>query len=186
MLLFTSFNTAQSLAGQVLSDNNFGNLGFYSLSVLYLVFGFSCFVSLPIVKYLGPKKCLIFGALCYTFYVSTFILPAFKTQNPTSTSVLLEKQFIVPVILIAAAINGFGASILWVAEGHYLSNCANDNNKGQFNSIFWSFLTTSAIIGNLMAAFVISSVKQSTFYIVMTTICFASSLFFLLLKQPIP
>lgn len=126
LLLFTSFNTAQSLAGQVLSDNNFGNLGFYSLSVLYLVFGFSCFVSLPIVKHLGQKKCLIIGALCYTFYVSTFILPAFKTQNPASDSLFLRKQFIVPVILFAAAINGFGASILWVAEGDYLSNCAND------------------------------------------------------------
>lgn len=63
----------------MLSDNNFGNLGFYSLSVLYLVFGFSCFVSLPVVKKLGARTCLVIGALCYTFYVSTFILPAFKT-----------------------------------------------------------------------------------------------------------
>lgn len=82
MLLFTSFNTAQSLAGQVLSDNDFGNLGFYSLAVLYMVFGCSCFVSLPIVKKLGTKCCLVLGALCYTFYVSTFILPAFKYEDP--------------------------------------------------------------------------------------------------------
>lgn len=81
---------------------------------------------MPIVKYLGPKKCLIVGALCYTLYVSTFILAAYKAENPASSSVLLSKSFIVPAILIAAAINGFGASILWVAEGHYLSNCAND------------------------------------------------------------
>jgi predicted MFS family arabinose efflux permease len=37
-----------------------------------------------------------------------------------------------------------------------------------------------------MAAFVIASVKQSTFYLVMTSICLASSLFFLFLSKPQP
>jgi MFS family permease len=61
--------------------------------------------------------------------------------------------------LIAAAVNGFGAAILWVAQGEYISTCANDKNKGQYNSIFWSLLMLSSIIGNLMAAYVIVSVK---------------------------
>jgi len=43
----------------------------------------------------------------------------------------------------------------------------------------------SGVIGNLMAAYVISSVKQSTFYLVMTTLCVLSSLFFLLLRVPL-
>ena len=38
MLLFTAYDTAQSLAAQVLEDNNFGRLGFYSLALLYCVF----------------------------------------------------------------------------------------------------------------------------------------------------
>ena len=37
-----------------------------------------------------------------------------------------------------------------------------------------------------MGAFVVANVKQSTFYTVMTEFCIISSLFFLLLKQPIP
>ncbi len=44
----------------------------------------------------------------------------------------------------------------------------------------------SGVIGNLMGAFVVANVKQSTFYTVMTAFCIISSLFFLLLKQPIP
>jgi len=36
-----------------------------------------------------------------------------------------------------------------------------------------------------MAAYVISSVKQSTFYIVMTSLCLLASLFFLLLRVPL-
>lgn len=60
---------------------------------------------------------LVFGAFCYTFYVASFVLPAFKTQLPDSKSWLLNQNFIRALILVAAAINGFGASILWVAQG---------------------------------------------------------------------
>ena len=169
-----------------MEDNNFGDLGFYSLSLLYLVFGFACFVSLPIVKALGSRASLVLGALCYTVYVASFILPAFRTQNPESTRLALNRKFIITVILVAAMINGFGASILWVAQGQYISMCANDKNKGYFNSVFWSLVMCAGIFGNLMAAFVIANVEQSTFYCVMTVFCIASSLFFLFLRKPVP
>ena len=129
---------------------------------------------------------LVIGAFCYTFYVASFVLPAFKTQLPDSQSWLLNQNFIRSLILVAAAINGFGAAILWVAQGQYISMCANEKNKGEYNSIFWALFMCSAVIGNLMGAFVVANVKQSTFYIVLTAFCIASSLFFLLLKQPIP
>jgi len=121
LFLFTSFNVSQTLAATVLADNNFGNLGFYSLSVLYCCFGMFSFFSLPIVKKLGPKYCLVIGSLCYTSYVATFILPAFKTEYPDSTVFILNKTLILVLILFCAALNGFGASILWVSEGQYIS-----------------------------------------------------------------
>jgi hypothetical protein len=40
------------------------------------------------------------------------------------------------VVMTGAVINGMGESILWVAAGHYVSLCANDSNKGKFNSVF--------------------------------------------------
>ena len=43
----------------------------------------------------------------------------------------------------------------------------------------------SGVIGNLIAAYVISSVEQSTFYLVMTSLSVMASLFFLLLRAPI-
>ena len=43
----------------------------------------------------------------------------------------------------------------------------------------------SGVIGNLMAAYVISSVEQSTFYLVMTGLSVMASLFFLLLRVPL-
>lgn len=114
MLLFTPFFTAQNLASQVLEDNNFGKLGFYSLGLLYCVFGISCFVSLPIVKKLGARNSQTLGAFCFTFYVAAFVLPAFRSENPNSESWLLNRTLIQVVIMIGASINGFGAALIWV------------------------------------------------------------------------
>jgi hypothetical protein len=60
---------------------------------------------------------LVIGAFCYTFYVASFVLPAFKAQMPDSDSWILNRTFIYVLILIGACINGFGAAILWVAQG---------------------------------------------------------------------
>ena len=79
LLLFSAFNTAQGLAAQVLDELSLGNLGFYSLGVLYCVFGFSCFFATPIVKKCGERLSLFMGALCYTFYIASFILAAAPT-----------------------------------------------------------------------------------------------------------
>ena len=37
-----------------------------------------------------------------------------------------------------AAINGFGASILYVAQGKYLSECATEATKGLYYGIYLS------------------------------------------------
>ena len=55
---------------------------------------------------------MVIGGLCYTFYIASFILAAAPTQYPDAN---ISKTLITVVVLIAAAINGFGAAILWVA-----------------------------------------------------------------------
>ncbi len=81
--------------------------------------------------------------------------------------------------------NGFGAGILWVANGYYISECACDSNKGFFNSYFWAIFMMSQIFGNLIAALVLGfSDNQTTYYISMSVIALAGALFFLLLKKP--
>jgi hypothetical protein len=75
LLLFIAFGTAQGLASKILLDAHFGSLGFYSLGVLYVVFGCSSFLAAPLVTFLGDKWSLTLGALCYTTYVGATILP---------------------------------------------------------------------------------------------------------------
>ena len=184
--LFSAFFTASSLGAKVLADNQFGNLGFYSMGFLYLVFAFACFSATSIVNRLGSKYSLIFSSLCYTVYISTFILSSFRGKHLDLDLWYLNKTFIIVLVYFAAAVNGLGAATLWVAQGEYVALCANDSNKGFYNSVFYAIFMMSSIFGNLMSAFIIESVDEYVFYIIMTIISIFASLFFLLLKDPLP
>ena len=97
----------------------------------------------------------------------------------------MNKTLIEYLIVLTGAINGFGAGILWVAQGKFISECACDENKGFFNSFFWCFFMASNIIGNLIAGFILrSGANQSTLFIVFSVISVLGSMVFLLLKQP--
>ena len=97
----------------------------------------------------------------------------------------MNKSLIEKLIVLTAAINGFGAGILWVAQGKFISECACDENKGFFNSFFWCFFMASSIFGNVIAALIIrSGANQSTLFIVFSVLAVMGSMVFLFLKQP--
>ena len=156
LLLWAAFNTSQCLSGEVLRANDFGNLGFYSLSVQYFFCVFGCFLATPMVTKTGFRVSLFVGSITYSMQVATYILPAYRSENLDSEAWYLQKGFISGVILLVAAINGIGSVTLWIACGTYISECANESNKGLYNCIFWIFLESSSIFGNLMGAYVIA------------------------------
>ena len=61
--------------------------------------------------------------------------------------------------MVFAVINGWGNALLFVCSSKYINECANDTNKGLYNSLLWSFNTGSLITGNLVAAYVIPSLS---------------------------
>ena len=121
------------------------------------------------------------GSLCYTFYIASFILASIPDQFPDTK---INKSFIGFVILFAAALNGFGASILWVAAGRYIAHCANNSNKGTFIGIFWAGQKTSMVVGNLMGAYALGDLSKFIFFSVMTGFCVLASCTFLFLTKP--
>jgi MFS family permease len=89
------------------------------------------------------------------------------------------------VLLVVSAIaTGYGGSVLWVAQGKYISTCSNEINKGLFMSIFWAFYVFSLISGNLLSAFLIIVLPYSTFYMILVAMCFCTAAFFSLLPTP--
>ena len=121
MLLFTAFMTCQNFASKVLQDYGFESIGFVSVAILYLFFAISSFFSSNIVQYINNAKIsMALGALCYSFWILSFLLPAYFAQFKDTGSSLqdawyMNKTFIKGVILTTAGINGIGAGILWVA-----------------------------------------------------------------------
>lgn len=183
-MVFIAFNSAANLSGQALKNDSFESLGFWTMAVLYLVFAFCSFFSAPIVNKLGAKMSLFIGGLCYSFWILCFIPPAFYPDHKDSSLFLFNRTFIQVLSLFSAAVNGFGAGILWVAQGKYVGECATDTNKGFFFGYFWAFFMASQILGNLIAALILGRLAQSTYYVVMSIAAFSGTAIFLLLKKP--
>jgi len=91
---------------------------------------------------------------------------------------MLDRNFIYGFIVFAACLNGFGSALIWVAHGKYISECAIEENKGLFNSVFWAIYTFSYCVGDLMGAFVLHYVEPSTFYLMLFALCLFSTLWY--------
>jgi len=83
-------------------------------------------------------------------------------------------------------VNGWGASLTWNGQGIYVTECASNSNKGLYNSVLWMGNMATYISGNLMAAFVISDLSESLFYMIMTAICVITTIYFIFLPTPQP
>ena len=57
---------------------------------------------------------MFLGTLCYTVYIGAFMAIELTYKEETKTT-------LIAIILLSAGVNGFGAAILWVAQGKYIS-----------------------------------------------------------------
>ena len=90
------------------------------------------------------------------------------------------------LVIIGSFVNGWGNALLFVCASSYVNDCANDQNKGLFNSLLLIFNQGTFITGNLIAAFVIPLISKTVyFYICLGILCF-TAIFYLLLKNPLP
>ena len=91
---------------------------------------------------------MFLGTLCYAVYIGSFLAVEIAYGSDTKTT-------LIATFIITAAMNGFGAAMLWVAQGKYISQCASEENKGIFNGIFWAFYQASQVLGNVIGAFIL-------------------------------
>jgi MFS family permease len=77
-----------------------------------------------IVARCGARLSMFIGAACYTVFIASLI------------------DIIRPVVLVASAVLGFGASILWVAVGGFLTDHSTEAQRGKNTGIFWSLFST--------------------------------------------
>ncbi|KAL9644934.1 hypothetical protein ABK040_004428 [Willaertia magna] len=176
-LLFAAFGTTQSFITTLRKQQ-----GFVSLTILYATFSFSNFLAPAICKFLSDKWTLFIGALCYSFFVFS---AAFDSDW---------------LLYSSAVVNGFGAAILWTAQGSLLTKSANynqlvasknydDNNSttnekkkggevmGFFSGLFFAIYQLNFIIGNLLTGALINAgISNFWIFTILGIIALAASL----------
>jgi MFS family permease len=103
MILFTAYNAVQNLSSSIID----GALGYWAIATTYITLCACCFfVSGALVARLGAKVSMLCGASCYCLFLLANRFPQYYTLIPT------------------AALTGFGASLVWVGQGAYITACS--------------------------------------------------------------
>ena len=127
-----------------------GNLGYWSIACIYITFTLSSLLlSSAFVIAVTVKWSLFIGGLLYLGFIVANIWPDWVTLVP------------------GALVLGIGASIIWAAQGAYVTNAAlayahvsgkpPRSSVGLFNGIFFGIFQLSMLIGNLISSLILSS-----------------------------
>eukprot|EP01134_Creolimax_fragrantissima_P008174 CFRG8174T1 len=118
------------------------NAAFYGSFTVFGYFGGLVF------NMIGTKIPMMFGGLCYCFYVFSIYL-----WN-------VDSKF-APVAITASGILGFGAALMWTAQGAMTLSYSTEDKKGQFTAIFWILFNFGGVIGGIITFFINDAGNQA-------------------------
>ncbi|XP_027942156.1 UNC93-like protein 1 [Vigna unguiculata] len=107
-----------------------------ALTALYTTFAVFGILGGGVYNILGPHLTLFAGCSTYVLYAGSFLY-----YNH------YQHQFFA---IIAGAILGIGAGLLWAAQGAIMTSYPPENRKGTYISIFWSIFNMGGVIGGLI------------------------------------
>lgn len=134
-VFMTAFQTTRNQIEIETKDEHFGPLGAVSLALIYLTVMISSFFSALIVLSIGQRAAFLIAGVMYSIWVWSALMIVYDV-NHYATWV---------VICITSILNGFGAALLWVSQGSYLTDCSNQNNRGFYNGLFWLIYQCSQV-----------------------------------------
>ncbi|RKP12098.1 major facilitator superfamily domain-containing protein [Piptocephalis cylindrospora] len=170
------FNALNGMGGGGKINDSTASIANTALYACFAIFGL---MSGAVHNILGPRLSLLFGGLCYTIYVGSFL-----AYNHTET----------PAFNIAAgALLGIGAALLWTAQGAIMMAYPTERQKGRFIAIFWIIFNLGGVMGGFIpfalnfhtgigeGAPATSGVSDATYIAFMTVMTFGALLSLLLL-----
>ncbi|CDW81126.1 major facilitator superfamily protein [Stylonychia lemnae] len=137
-VLFFTYAASANVASKALKECGFNNLGYYSLSTVFMVFGLGSFFS---------------------------------------SNIYLSYNLVVGFVIFCSILIGFAASILWVAQGKYLSDCSLvcQDKKGRYQGLFWTFMFISFFLSSIVSAFILGYFPQQYLFFLCTVIAMIST-----------
>lgn len=164
LFLFASFMPLQNFL-----TNIFGaEIGGTALSFIYIFFSLSGFISPAIMYFTGVWGALMLGGL---LYLPLFLACAWGNKF---------------AIYAGAMSCGFGAGLLWPAQGMLVTMRTHPDLLGTANGFFSVFMSSS-VFGNMAIGLILSHHKDNHFLVFMIMACGAGVgyiFFFLLLLVP--
>ena len=155
LFLFIGFNIASNTSTKSLRDNEFANLGYYSQSLLYLSFCFGSIIAPQMIRRFSPNTAMLLASFTYALWIVSLALTTYLLRNTDFTTTQITV-----IVLMISFLCGFGPSLLWVAQGKYLSDCCQEalDKKGFYSAIFVIMMCFSQILSSLWSAFLIEHV----------------------------
>ncbi|KAI6191409.1 UNC93-like protein MFSD11 [Aphelenchoides bicaudatus] len=178
-LIFSAFNSSSFIEETVISSvaDQGGKVtkhsGYISLAIVYGFFTFCNFLAAPVTLFLGARWSLVLGGITYTLFQVGFLF------------------LNTPFLYISSALLGFGAAVIWTAQGNYLTLNSTEETAAKHSGIFWAISQACLSCGGLFLFFVFNTesetISQSTMHIiygVFTAVSIAGTVLLALLRMP--
>ncbi|RKP06008.1 major facilitator superfamily domain-containing protein [Thamnocephalis sphaerospora] len=174
LIMFCTSGMYSALIGMGGGGQVDGSAAAESNTALYACMAVFGLVAGGLNNLLGPRIVMFIGSLTFAFYISSF-LAYNHIQSNTFT-------------VVAGAILGVGAAMLWTAQGAIMMAYPTRDRKGYFIMVFWVIFNMGGVIGGLIpfAANYNSSagaVNDGT-YIAFVVLAVAGAVLCLLLASP--
>ncbi|KAF3785047.1 UNC93-like protein 2 [Nymphaea thermarum] len=127
------FNALSGMGGGGQVDHTAANNANTALYTTFAVFGV---LGGGIYNVLGPHLTLFAGCSTYVLYAGSFL---YYNHHKDQT-----------FAIVAGAILGVGAGLLWAGQGAIMTSYPPYNRKGTYISVFWSIFNLGGVIGGLI------------------------------------
>eukprot|EP01052_Picozoa_sp_SAG31_P029218 SAG31_NODE_2887_length_4948_cov_3.419468_1_plen_329_part_00 len=114
-------------------------VGSISIGSIYAALAVSSVLAPVIIRKLGDRMAMIVTSLAYSTYVVSV------------------SYIITPVVVLTSINIGLCGGVLNTASGSFLAKNCDDSNRGLYSGIFNAFNMGSAVPGNLLSIFVLTS-----------------------------
>jgi hypothetical protein len=162
MIMFTAFHSLQNIVAKIYDDFGYKNMGTASIILLYFVYGSFTFFAPFIIRTLGYKKSMFISSLGYGLFEAAGLIIALWTDIPHALGWIF--------VMIGAVFCGAGASVIWVAQGSYVSGISDDDSKTKNFGLFWGLMMSSQIFGNILTTFIAGIIGNTAYFIVLTAL----------------
>ncbi|TKY73989.1 UNC93 protein 2 [Spatholobus suberectus] len=127
------FNALSGMGGGGQVNDTASNNALTALYTTFAVFGI---LGGGIYNVLGPHLTLFAGCSTYVLYAGSFLYYNHYQHQAFA--------------IVAGAVLGIGAGLLWAAQGAIMTSYPPENRKGSYISIFWSIFNMGGVIGGLI------------------------------------